>query len=174
MQADHVTYGQFFDRDLSWLSFNARVLDEAAKQTVPLFERARFLSIYSSNLDEFYRVRMPILQALKEISDKDDSGKSSQAASAKQADEVVQKQLSRFGQILKEIITELKKKKIQLHYNEALDGSSKSEITNYFYSQVLAFLRPVFLSKRSFFLKIMSCTLLLIFRMSKKTSSLRF
>ena len=50
---------QFFNRDISWLSFNERVLGEAARHTVPLMERFRFLAIYSSNLDEFYRVRIP-------------------------------------------------------------------------------------------------------------------
>src|SRR5438105_15953893 len=57
----------FFDRDISWLSFNERVLLEAANNAVPLLERIRFLSIYSSNLDEFYRVRMPAIIALQKI-----------------------------------------------------------------------------------------------------------
>jgi len=47
-----------FDKELSWLSFNERVLQEAADNTVPLIERIRFLGIYSSNLDEFFRVRV--------------------------------------------------------------------------------------------------------------------
>ena len=54
----------FYNRDLSWLTFNQRVLEEAASTKVPLMEKIRFLSIYSSNLDEFYRVRMPVLKAL--------------------------------------------------------------------------------------------------------------
>ena len=54
-------------RDISWLSFNERVLLEAAKENVPLVERINFLSIYSSNLDEFYRVRIPALMALQKI-----------------------------------------------------------------------------------------------------------
>ncbi len=58
----------FFHRDLSWLLFNDRVLDEARRDTVPLMERIRFLAIYSSNLDEFYRVRMPALNALAKLS----------------------------------------------------------------------------------------------------------
>ena len=60
----------FFNRDLSWLGFNERVLLEADKDTVPLLERIRFLSIYSSNLDEFYRVRIPVLMAIDGISRK--------------------------------------------------------------------------------------------------------
>ena len=55
---------QYFDRDISWLSFNERVLLEASDERVPLWERIKFLSIYSSNLDEFYRVRMPVIQKM--------------------------------------------------------------------------------------------------------------
>jgi polyphosphate kinase len=48
----------FIHRDISWLSFNYRVLQEAMDLSVPLFERIKFLAIYSSNLDEFFKVRM--------------------------------------------------------------------------------------------------------------------
>ncbi len=58
---------QFFDRDLSWLSFNDRVLQEATDPTVPLLERLKFLAIYSSNLDEFYRVRVASLRSLAKL-----------------------------------------------------------------------------------------------------------
>ncbi|NUO02891.1 MAG: hypothetical protein HUU01_19965, partial [Saprospiraceae bacterium] len=47
-----------FQRDISWLAFNYRVLQEAKDPSVPLFERIKFLAIYSSNLDKFFRVRM--------------------------------------------------------------------------------------------------------------------
>jgi polyphosphate kinase len=57
----------FFDRDLSWLSFNFRVLQQASREETPLLEKIRFLSIYCSNLDEFYRVRFPALAALQKI-----------------------------------------------------------------------------------------------------------
>lgn len=57
-----ITYTQdglpFLHRDVSWLSFNHRVLQEALDPSVPLFERIKFLAIYSSNLDEFFKVRM--------------------------------------------------------------------------------------------------------------------
>ena len=49
---------QYIEKELSWLSFNHRVLQEAQDSTVPLLERLRFLGIYSSNMDEFYRVRV--------------------------------------------------------------------------------------------------------------------
>ncbi|MBL8002647.1 MAG: polyphosphate kinase 1 [Flavobacteriales bacterium] len=57
----------YVDRDLSWLSFNDRVLQEAKDDRVPLLERIKFLAIYSSNLDEFYRVRVAALQSLVKL-----------------------------------------------------------------------------------------------------------
>jgi len=57
----------YFDRDLSWLSFNERILMEAGRPGVPVGEKLSFLGIFSSNLDEFYRVRMPAILALKHL-----------------------------------------------------------------------------------------------------------
>jgi len=54
----------YFNREISWLSFNYRVLQEAKDKTVPLYERIKFLAIYSSNLDEYYRVRISSLRTL--------------------------------------------------------------------------------------------------------------
>ena len=49
---------RYFNRDISWLSFNHRVLLEAADPSVPLYDRINFIAIYSSNLEEFYKVRV--------------------------------------------------------------------------------------------------------------------
>ena len=60
---------EFRSKETSWLSFNARVLQEAADPSVPLFERIKFLGIYSSNLDEFFRVRVATLKRIASLGD---------------------------------------------------------------------------------------------------------
>ncbi len=61
------TQERYVNRELSWLSFNERVLQEAESSSVPLFERIKFLAIFSSNLDEFFRVRVASLRSLLEL-----------------------------------------------------------------------------------------------------------
>jgi polyphosphate kinase len=140
---------KYFNRDISWLSFNGRVLEEAAVATVPLIERIRFLSIYSSNLDEFYRVRIPVLKALKNIGKKSDEiDADEQENILQQATETVLKQQIHFGEILtQELIPELKANKITLLYNSDLPPALEKEISDYFLSEVLAFLQPVVLDE---------------------------
>src|SRR5438105_14199290 len=58
---------ELIDRDLSWLSFNARVLQEAEDPNVPLLERIRFLGIYSNNRDEFFKVRVATIRRMTKL-----------------------------------------------------------------------------------------------------------
>lgn len=128
----------FFDRDLSWLSFNERVLTEAATESVPLLERIRFLSIYSSNLDEFYRVRMP--EILFHRQDENTYDK---------ATAVIKEQQNYYGSILRDtILPALKNAGWHLLYNEPIPDEIADETGNYFFTRIAAFLQLVQLSGR--------------------------
>lgn len=143
---------RFLNRDLSWLSFNGRVLDEAGRSNVPLIERIRFLSIFSSNLDEFYRVRMPALMLLHQVKPADDE---QYRELLRQASTVINEQQERFGKILTgELIPALKDNNIHLLYNQPIPGGIAEGIKEYFQCEVSAFLEIVFLNrKENVFLK---------------------
>ena len=133
----------FFNRDISWLSFNERVLMEAINEKVPLFERIKFLSIYSSNLDEFYRVRMPWLQ-------KRDYGDGVNIYG--QASEIINRQQEKFGKTFgHSIIPELENYGFHFCYKENIPNEIIPFITSYFYSQVAGFLHPVLLTDSTIF-----------------------
>ncbi|WP_316820933.1 polyphosphate kinase 1 [Pedobacter gandavensis] len=114
----------YFNRDLSWLSFNERVLMEAAKPNLPILERIRFLSIYSSNLDEFYRVRMPVMMWDYE------------AAKMK-----IDQQQQRYGEIIgAQILPELEAQKIYWLYNKPIPSMISEAVTALFFNEVLTYI----------------------------------
>jgi len=139
---------QYFDRDISWLAFNELILREAGKSIVPILERIKFLSIYSSNLDEFYRVRMPVQMALHHLAGEGDENLT--ITSLQEARKVIAAQLDLFGQTLTHhIIPTLKKNNIHLLYHESLPEGVLTGINDYLHSQVLAFLQPIDLAEES-------------------------
>ena len=106
---------QYFNRDISWLSFNHRVLEEARDSGLPLYERLKFLAIYSSNLDEFYKVRVAeyrnAAESGAELPDICDP-----AEVLKQINTLVTEQLLEFSQIFEnELLNELRENNIILY-----------------------------------------------------------
>ena len=113
---ERVDDARYTNRELSWLCFNSRVLQEAADPAVPLFERVRFLAIYSSNLDEFFRVRVASLRSLLRLKSKHhrkldlEPGRLLEAIHA-----TVQEQQHEFGRIWREqILPELAAHNVQM------------------------------------------------------------
>ena len=141
----------FLNRDLSWLSFNHRVLMEAADPNTPLYSRISFLSIFSSNLDEFFRVRMPAIFAFTSIKAKKTSLRDEYPKDlVQQVQTMIQMQLEQFGSILSgQIIPELKNNHICLYYGEPIMPEHEELVREYFLSRVLSFLQPVILRKEN-------------------------
>ena len=148
--AEEKQYG-FLNRDLSWLSFNHRVLMEAADKSVPLYSRISFLSIFSSNLDEFFRVRMPSIFAFTSIDAKKTSLREEYPIGlVQQVQTMVFEQQEEFGRILTEqIIPELRSDNIKLYYGDAIRPEHEDAVREYFLSKVLSFLQPLILQKEN-------------------------
>ena len=129
----------YFNRDLSWLSFNERVLNEAASIKVPLMEKIRFLSIFSSNLDEFYRVRMPVLKAI----DKDKDFESPDFA-YREAKKRINEQQQRYGEILKtHIIPALSAVNMVWLYHEPIPDVLSESVKTLFQDNIKRHLKAV-------------------------------
>ena len=139
----------FIDRDLSWLSFNERVLNEAAKEDLPLLERINFLSIYASNLDEFYRVRIPALSALEKIKKpKEEKITPASPTLLQEISARVNAQLQHFGRIFSgQVLPALSRQDIHFMYDQPIPEAAKKTADDYFFTQLLAFIEPVHLSK---------------------------
>ncbi|MFC0876891.1 polyphosphate kinase 1 [Saccharicrinis sp. FJH2] len=142
----------YFNRDLSWLHFNHRVLNEARDKSLPLYERIKFLAIYSNNLEEFYRVRLSYYRNLiRELPEDDD--KFQRVQPIKLIDEInglVSQHQAEFSEIFNnEILPELRNNRIfLLRRKDKLNKSQQAFCKQVFVSNVLPSLQPVLLKKR--------------------------
>lgn len=136
-------------RDISWLSFNYRVLQEAKDPSVPLFERIKFLAIYSSNLDEFFRVRMANHRNLLRVGKKTKKElEISPKTMVRGIQRIVNKQQEEFSHIFeKQIIPELRKHQIHILRRLDLNDEQLSFVENYFKDHMLPYVQPVLLVK---------------------------
>ena len=139
--------GPLVDRDLSWLSFNYRVLQEAMDVSNPLFERIKFLAIYSNNLEEFFRVRVSHHRNLVRLGKKTRKKLDyNPETTLKQILNTVNRQQEEFSDIFaNHLIPELELQNINiLHYSD-LDEDQITFIEDYFNDNMLPFVQPVLL-----------------------------
>lgn len=157
---------KYFNRELSWLSFNDRVLQEALDDEVPLVERLRFLGIYSNNLDEFYRVRVANIKRMIQLEDQKVEGyKGTTDELYEEIRNVVIKQQRKFEHAYASILHKLKLKGIK-HYNElTVNEKQKSELKNYFFSSVIHDIVPVLIDKKMPFPRLRDKAIYLAVRM---------
>lgn len=143
----------YTNRDISWLSFNFRVLQEAMDKTLPLYERIKFLAIYSNNTEEFYQVRVSYYrQMLRHEAEfpKQHIRELDPARIIRQINEIVTNQQSIFHMIYEqEILPELRMNNIiVVGDKDKLSAEHKSFVSEVFYSTIITSIQPVLLVKK--------------------------
>ncbi|MDY3267349.1 MAG: RNA degradosome polyphosphate kinase [Phocaeicola sp.] len=137
----------YLERDISWMYFNRRILQEATRPHVPLLERMAFLGIYSNNLDEFFRVRMATQNRIAECTNK----------SAARDREKAQKMIKKIGKLnsqyakeyeetVSNVIAELEKENIFIVTNENITEEQLQYIRSYYRDKLNGFISPVWFS----------------------------
>ncbi|MBL7883711.1 MAG: polyphosphate kinase 1, partial [Bacteroidia bacterium] len=138
------------NRELSWLSFNERVLQEAQDKTVPLIERIKFLGIFSNNRDEFFRVRVA---TLKRVLRHQKKAEEQMGENPSRLLDIIQKtvieQQNKFESIYQELRRELNRKKISIINEKQLTTEQGVFVKNYFKEKVMPSLFPIMLDAAS-------------------------
>jgi polyphosphate kinase len=156
-------------KELSWLTFNERVLMEAADPTVPLMERLKFLGIYSSNLDEFFRVRVATLNRLKRLGKRAKKLTGHDPAKVvKQVQKTAIGQRKLFDSIYQQLLKELAKKNIYLIDETQLSKEQAGFVEAYFDQEVRPKLIPVMVDQVEKFPELKDQTIYLAIHLSKK------
>ena len=160
---------KYFKRDISWLSFNYRVLLEAEDETLPIYERIKFLSIYSSNLEEFYEIRVAEHRGvIKKKNFTEESGAEAEETLAEITEEV-NRQQREYYRIFSKVLQELNRQDIYLYQDSRPEPFHEEFVHNFFNEEVFPFLSPVMIQAGDIRTFIRDRRLYLVIRMVKKS-----
>ena len=145
MNTDFLAAGNFLNRELSWLEFNRRVLEEAQDPSQPLIERVKFLSIFASNLDEFFEIRVAGIKQQIESGTSDPGPDGMNPADLfktiqKKVHELIQLQYTLWND---EIAPQLAQHNIQIHQVASLTGADAEWALDYFLKEIFPLLTPL-------------------------------
>jgi len=164
----------FRSKEVSWLSFNARVLQEAGDPSVPLIDRIRFLGIYSSNLDEFFRVRVATLKRLIRL------GKHYRKLQIpdpkktfKEVNRIAHRQAEIFNGTYHTALAELKENRIRLITEKEVPDTLQEHLLDYFVSEVKPRIMPILVKGSSLLGDLKDYPMYLAVRMSKRGNKTR-
>ncbi len=161
---------QYFKRDLSWLSFNYRVLLEAEDDTLPIYERIKFLSIYSSNLEEFYEIRVAEHRGvIMKKNYSEESAAEAEETLAAITREVNRQQRDYYRIFSEKILPELNRQNIYLYQDEKPEPFHEEFVHNFFNEEVFPFLSPVMIQAGDIRTFIRDRRLYLVIRMIKRS-----
>lgn len=135
---------KYINRDISWLSFNYRVMQEAMDPSLPLYERIKFLAIYSNNLDEFFRVRVGVIRHTLSSS----RHKEEAEDLINEIKGIVNDQQKEFGQVFRgNILPELDKNGIRLIMDEKFSLKQQTYLKQFYQEELIFHVQPVLLVK---------------------------
>ena len=136
----------YVERDISWMYFNHRILQEAEKEYVPLIERLSFLGIYSNNLDEFFRVRVASLNRMLDRKlDKDTEQQIKKTL--KTINKLNESYSKEYTEAVDNVFSELEVHKIRLVSETGLNDEQKEFLTQFFYDKLNGSVNPIWLSE---------------------------
>ena len=162
---------ELVNRELSWLSFNERVLQEAMDVLVPIIERLRFLGIYSNNMDEFYRVRVANVKRLVGIKNAAVQGyKGSASELLEDIREEVMRQRKMFDKTYLEIVAQLEKEGVYQLTEKNLSEKHKRELSRFFHSELKHEIVPIILNPKNAFPKLQDKHIYLAIRLKKSST----
>lgn len=161
----------YINREIAWLSFNERVLQEAADPTTPLLERVKFLAIYSNNRDEFYRVRVATVKRMLPL------GKRAVPLIGANPNDVldtilkrVLEQQKRFEEIYQDLLKQLKHEKIFILNEKELDDKQKTLVKDFFHEKVMSNIFPILLDENKKFPSLRDKSSYLFIRLQSKAT----
>lgn len=161
---------KYFKRDVSWLSFNYRVLLEAEGDMLPIYERIKFLSIYSSNLEEFYEIRVAEHRGvIMKKNFTDESGDEAEEVLTEITNEVNRQQREYYRIFSEKILPELNRQNIFLYQGDKPEPFHEEFVHNFFNEEVFPFLSPVMIQAGDIRTFIRDRRLYLVIRMIKKS-----
>jgi len=145
-----ISLNSYIPKEISWLSFNERVLQEADNKDVPLIERIKYIGIYSNNLDEFFRVRVATLKRLAGFAEKGiEILGYSPADTLKEINRIVLKQRGYYEDIYRRLIIDLAAEGIEFRNEHQLDERQEEFVNGYFKEKLKPILMPFFIRKET-------------------------
>lgn len=163
------------NRELSWLAFNDRVLQEACDKNVPIVERMRFLGIYSNNMDEFYRVRVANIRRMIALRKLKVAGfEGSPAELYQEIRNVVLRQQDKFEIAYENIVKQLDKEGIHLIDETKIDLNQQRELSVFYNEKLKHAIFPIILDKKNPFPKLRDYAIYLAVKITEKKEKVKY
>lgn len=136
----------YIERDVSWMYFNHRILQEAEKDSVPLLEKLSFLGIYSNNLDEFFRVRVASLNRLGDNDNLDAHHQKNIKRTLKTINQLNEEYSLEYTRAIKHVFAQLEEHHIRMLNETQLNDEQKQFLKNFYYDKLNGSTNPIWLS----------------------------